>query len=128
MSEEQQAVVPALTVHILKEGRSYCNMSGVPASWPDHHVYISYQDQENAKEANCPECVAHREAGPGLSERLNVSNAEPIPSVVSGSVRYCLGRPPEGVAFDSSGLDAFEEKTGQAAHFDVDLGRWSKIG
>ncbi len=126
---------PTPTVHILKNGKSYCEMPGVPGTWPDHHLYISYQDRENAKEANCPGCVARRDAGPHLAERLNGDSPDllgtrhvPLPSVDgSGALKWVISAP-DGVALDASGQDAFEERTGQSAHFDRDLGRWHKVG
>jgi hypothetical protein len=128
--------VPAPIVHILKFGRSYCEMPGVPGTWPDNHLFISFQDEENAKEANCPECVARRDAGPHLAERLNGDNHEqvgvkyaimPLPDG-AGGIRWSGGKLPDGVRLDESSFDAFEEATGQSAHFDQDLGRWHKVG
>ena len=116
-------------VHILKHGRSYCEMQGVPGEWPDNHIWISFQDQENAKEANCPECVSRRDAGPTLADRLNETNPEVLPLPDGkGGLRMSAGTPPAGVVFDSSGLHAMEDSTKQAAHFDRDLGRWHKLG
>lgn len=121
------------TVHILKEGRSYCGMSGVPGSWPDDHLWISYQDQENAKEANCPGCLARRDAGPNLAEHLNDLNAEVYPSPDGANrdgtmkLKWVCPLPP-GISLDVSGFDAIEDSTGQSAHFDPNIGRWSKIG
>lgn len=133
MIEQQTETIIAPTVHILKEGRSYCGMPGVPGSWPDHHLWISYQDQENAKEANCPGCLARRDSGPHLAERLNGDGPEalhtriPVPDG-KGGLRWSAVALPAGVVIDASGVDAIEESTGQAAHFDIDLGRWSKVG
>jgi uncharacterized Zn-finger protein len=130
-----ETAVPKLTVHILKEGRSFCDMPGVPGEWPDNHVYISYQDRENAKEANCPGCLARRESGPHLADRLNGDNAGqvgakcvslPFPDG-SGGLKWACSLP-DGVVLDASGCDASEEETGQAAHFDRDLGRWHRVG
>ncbi len=121
----EQAVVPAPVVHILKHGKSYCDMPGVPGGWPDHHLWISFEDRENAKEASCPECVSRRDAGPRLSDRLNGTNPFVIPC---GDGSFFAGTPPPGVVFDPSGLHAVEESTGQAAHFDPDLGRWHILG
>lgn len=126
---------PKLTVHVLKEGKSYCEMPGLPGEWPDNHVYVSYQDEENAKEANCPGCVSRRNAGPHLAERLNGDNSEqigakhtplPFPDGKGGLVWASVL--PDGVILDASGQDAFEEKTGQSAHLDRDLGRWHRVG
>ncbi len=133
----QAAVDVAPTVHILKEGKSYCDMPGVPGEWPDGHLYVSFQDQENAKEANCPGCLSRRDSGPHLAERLNGDNAEqigascfpmPFPDGKGGLVWRCSSPLPDGVALDTSCLDAFEESTGQSARFDPDLGRWHKVG
>lgn len=126
---------PKLIVHILKEGKSYCGMPGVPGSWPDSHLFISFQDEENAREVNCPGCLARRDSGPHLADRLNGDGHEQVGvrSVVvpfpdgNGGLKWTCGLP-DGVVLDASGLDASEEKTGQAAHFDHDLGRWHRVG
>ncbi len=91
---------------------------------------------ENAKEANCPGCLARRDAGPHLAERLNDLNAEVYPSPdgknKDGTMKLKWVCPlPPGVSIaslDVSGFDAIEEGTGQAAHFDPNVGRWHKVG
>ncbi len=125
-------------VHILKEGRSYCGMPGVPKDWPDNHLWLSFQDEANAAHVNCPECIERRRSGPHLAERLNAGlNREVLPYPDGkGGVYWSAGRPPEGVSFNyvpPAGESRFEysaveEKTGQAASYDMDLGGWVKVG
>jgi hypothetical protein len=127
------------TIHFVKDKKSLCSgtpegcfsrntVFGDPKSWPDDHLFIRVEDKENAKEVNCPICRLKGDPNPQLADRLNVSHPEPLPSLDSkGGLRY-LNASLEGVIFDVSGLDSSEEKTGQAAHFDHDLGRWHKVG
>jgi len=126
---------PGPVVHILKEGKTYCGMPGLPKDWPDNHLYLSYQDEANASQVSCTDCIARRQAGPHLSERLNgdspgqvAARHVPLPSPDGKGGTSWVCDLPDGVALDASGEDAYEEKTGQSAHFDRDLGRWSKVG
>lgn len=52
--QEQWAATPD-TVHILKHGRSYCGMFGVPGRWPPKHLWVSFEDDWEAA-ATCGAC------------------------------------------------------------------------
>lgn len=45
--------VGVLTVHIVHEGRSYCEKPGVPGSWPAGHKWVTFDE---FRLASCPEC------------------------------------------------------------------------
>lgn len=52
-------------VHILREGRAYCSISGVPGVWPKGHAWIGFDDADVAN-ANCPACLKVRDAAAKL--------------------------------------------------------------
>lgn len=52
------------TVHILKHGVSHCKMPGVPAQWPEGHVWISFEDADVRAAATCEECRRQEGLGP----------------------------------------------------------------
>lgn len=45
------------TVHILRAGRTLCNMPGLPKDWPKDHVWVG---DAQAEEATCARCKSNK--------------------------------------------------------------------
>lgn len=45
-----------MTVHILKHGRALCGQPGMPVEWPEDHKWVSFEDEANLHEVDCPGC------------------------------------------------------------------------
>jgi hypothetical protein len=61
---------PATVVHVLREGRAYCDISGVPGVWPKGHAWIAFNDPD-LTQANCPRCLEVRD----VAAKLDAVNA-----------------------------------------------------
>ncbi len=48
---------PLTVVHILRYGQSMCRFSDtMPGSWPEGHIWVSFEDDEKLREADCSAC------------------------------------------------------------------------
>lgn len=50
-------------VHILRGGVSFCRMPGVPKDWPPDHVWVRYEEREDATCVKCLEVAREHEVG-----------------------------------------------------------------
>jgi hypothetical protein len=69
----QQYDARPVVIHILKHGRSYCDMPGVPGSWPPKHQWISFEDAWQ-KEATCQACRVLAARNPESLEPLTLAD------------------------------------------------------
>jgi len=53
---------PKRTIHILFEGYAICGFPGMPAAWPQGHVWLSKADYPTATEREVMDCCARCEA------------------------------------------------------------------
>ncbi len=56
-------------IHTLKHGRALCGQPGVPGEWPKGHRWVSFEDEANLHEVDCPGCLADGRTDTGKGNR-----------------------------------------------------------
>lgn len=44
-------------VHVMRRGRSFCSMPGVPADWPKGHTWVRSDDRDLETLVTCERCL-----------------------------------------------------------------------